>query len=45
VLEVFTATLDQLLDWIAAAHVTDVKTIIGAYWLQRFLAGDDAAPR
>jgi len=39
VLEVFTATLDQLLDWIAAAHVTDVKTIIGAYWLQRHLAG------
>ncbi len=40
VLEVFTATLDELLGWIAAAKVTDVKTIIGAYWLQRFLAGD-----
>jgi ADP-ribose pyrophosphatase len=45
VLEVFTATLDQLLDWIAAAHVTDVKTIIGAYWLQHFLAGKWPAGR
>ena len=39
VLEVFTATLEQLLDWIACAHVTDVKTIVGAYWLQQHLAG------
>jgi ADP-ribose pyrophosphatase len=39
VLQVFTATLDQLLDWIAAGEVTDVKTIIGAYWLQQHLAG------
>lgn len=40
VLEVFTATLEQLLEWIAQAKVTDVKTIVGAYWLQRFLAGN-----
>ncbi len=40
VLEVFTATLEQLLDWIGQAEVTDVKTIVGAYWLQRFRAGD-----
>jgi ADP-ribose pyrophosphatase len=39
VLEIFTATLDQLLDWIACAHVTAVKTILGAYWLQQHLAG------
>jgi ADP-ribose pyrophosphatase len=39
VLEVFTATLDELLGWIAAGTVTDVKTIIGAYWLQQYLAG------
>ena len=43
VLEVFTATLEQLLDWIACAHVTDVKTIVGAYWLQQDVAG--AGPR
>ncbi len=39
VVEVFTATLEELLSWIAAASVTDVKTIIGAYWLQQHLAG------
>ena len=39
VLEVFTASLEELLGWIAAARVTDVKTIIGAYWLQQHLAG------
>lgn len=39
VIEVFTATLDELLGWIDAGRVTDVKTIVGAYWLQRRLAG------
>jgi len=39
VLQVFTASLDELLDWVAAGEVTDVKTIIGAYWLQQHLAG------
>jgi ADP-ribose pyrophosphatase len=38
VLEVFDATLAQVLDGIADGTVTDVKTIVGAYWLQRFLA-------
>ncbi len=45
VLEIFTATLDEVLAWIAEARVTDVKTIIGAYWLQRFVAGDWPARR
>jgi ADP-ribose pyrophosphatase len=39
VLEVFTATPSQLLDWIAAGSVTDVKTIVGAYWLEKYLKG------
>jgi ADP-ribose pyrophosphatase len=39
VLEVFTATRAQLRGWISAGHVTDVKTIVGAYWLDEFLAG------
>jgi ADP-ribose pyrophosphatase len=38
VLEVFTATLDELVAWIDGGTVTDVKTIIGAYWLQRHRA-------
>jgi len=39
VLEVFNASLAELQDWIRAGRVTDVKTIVGAYWLERFLAG------
>jgi ADP-ribose pyrophosphatase len=39
VLEVFTAALDELLGWIAKGSVTDVKTIIGAYWLQQHRTG------
>lgn len=39
VLEIFTAALDDVLAWIAAGRVTDVKTIVGAYWLQQHLAG------
>ena len=39
VLEIFTAALDDVLGWIASGRVTDVKTIVGAYWLQQHLAG------
>lgn len=39
-LEVFTATLDELLGWISDGTVTDVKTMIGAYWLERYLRGE-----
>lgn len=38
VLEVFAAPLQQLLDRIRDGSVTDVKTIVGAYWLERYLA-------
>ncbi len=40
VLEVFTVPWERLLDWIRDGTVTDVKTIVGTYWLERFLAGD-----
>jgi ADP-ribose pyrophosphatase len=40
VLEVFTAPWRQLLAWIADGTVTDVKTVVGTYWLERFLAGN-----
>jgi ADP-ribose pyrophosphatase len=39
VLEVFVATLAELLDWVRTGRVTDVKTIVGAYWLERVLEG------
>jgi len=36
--EVFTAPLDDLMKWIAAGEVTDVKTVIGAFFVQKLLA-------
>jgi ADP-ribose pyrophosphatase len=39
-LEVFEAPWRQLLEWIRDGSVTDVKTMVGAYWLERTLAGE-----
>lgn len=39
VLEIFTATPSELKRRIARGEVTDVKTLIGAYWLDEYLAG------
>ena len=39
-LETFTASVDELLDWVRQGRVTDVKTVIGTFWLQKILAGD-----
>ena len=36
--ELFTAPLSHLMAWIAAGEVTDVKTIIGAFFVQQHLA-------
>lgn len=36
--ELFTAPLSQLLAWIASGEVSDVKTIIGAFFVQQHLA-------
>lgn len=38
-LEVFTTKPQQLFDWCRDGTVTDSKTLIGAFWLQNFLAG------
>jgi len=38
VLEVFTTPWRHLYDWIADGTLTDVKTIVGTYWLERALA-------
>lgn len=37
VIEVFSAPWQELFAWIRAGRITDVKTIIGAYWLRDFL--------
>lgn len=39
-LEVFEAPWRQLLEWVRDGSVTDVKTMIGAFWLEKTLAGD-----
>jgi ADP-ribose pyrophosphatase len=38
-LETFTATLPQMLDWVKTGQITDVKTIIGTFWLEKLIAG------
>jgi ADP-ribose pyrophosphatase len=37
--EIFTCTLDDLLARVRSGEVTDVKTIIGAFWLEKIAAG------
>lgn len=38
--ECVTATLDELLDLVRTGQITDVKTIIGAFWLDKLRSGD-----
>ena len=38
-LECFTATVPELLDMVRRGEVTDVKTVIGTFWLEKILAG------
>lgn len=38
-LDVFAAPLEQLLEWVEQGEITDVKTTIAAYWLDRYRRG------
>ena len=38
-LDVFAAPLDQLIEWVENGEITDVKTTISAYWLDRYRRG------
>jgi ADP-ribose pyrophosphatase len=38
-LDVFDASLDDLERWMQEGHLTDVKTIVGMMWLQKWRAG------
>jgi ADP-ribose pyrophosphatase len=38
-LDVFAASLDELLGWVEEGVITDVKTTISAYWLDRYRRG------
>ena len=38
-LETFTATVPELLELVKNGGITDVKTVIGTFWLEKILAG------
>jgi ADP-ribose pyrophosphatase len=38
-LDVFAAPLEQLLKWVESGEITDVKTTVSAYWLERYRRG------
>ena len=39
-LDVFAATQQELEDWMRDGELTDVKTIVGMMWLQKWRSGD-----
>jgi ADP-ribose pyrophosphatase len=39
-LELFTITLPELLEQVRRGEITDVKTIIGTFWLEKIVGGD-----
>lgn len=38
-LETFSASLDEMLDWVREGKITDVKTVIGVFWLDKLRSG------
>jgi ADP-ribose pyrophosphatase len=43
-LELITATPDELMAWVRQGQITDVKTLIGAFWLDKILHGQWSLP-
>lgn len=39
-LDTFTSTVPEMLQWIRDGKITDVKTVIGTFWLEKMLAGE-----
>jgi len=39
-LDLITCTPDELMQWIRQGRITDVKTLIGAFWLDKLLRGE-----
>lgn len=39
-LETFKASLPEALNWVREGKITDVKTIIGIFWLEKILSGE-----
>jgi ADP-ribose pyrophosphatase len=38
-LETFTASVPEMLTWVREGKITDVKTVIGTFWLEKILSG------
>lgn len=38
-LETFVSPAGQLIDWVRTGRISDVKTIIGVFWLEKILSG------
>ncbi|HCN88864.1 MAG TPA: ADP-ribose pyrophosphatase, partial [Oxalobacteraceae bacterium] len=38
-LETFKMPLTEMLSWVRQGKITDVKTVIGAFWLEKVIAG------
>jgi len=38
-LEVFELTVDEAIDWVRLGKINDSKTIVGLFWLEKFLGG------
>lgn len=43
--ELITCTPAELMDWVRQGRITDVKTLIGAFWLDKLLRGDWSLPQ
>lgn len=39
-LDIFQASSDDVMAWVREGKITDVKTVIGAFWLEKILRGD-----
>jgi ADP-ribose pyrophosphatase len=44
-LEVFTAPMTDLLEWVRTGKISDVKTIIGTFWLDKIQRGEWIPPQ
>ena len=43
-LDVFRAPLTDMLEWVREGRVTDVKTVIGTFWLEKIVSGNWQLP-
>ena len=44
-LDVFSVPFTDVLDWVRTGKITDVKTIIGAFWLEKIQRGEWTPPK